>query len=127
MGTRKTRGHFDSRDTMGKGIDWLLDFIHNPDRSARAAGAAAGAAVPGAAVAAVGSAYGLAGGAAIMKTLALAGAAVGGSATAGIWVVGVGAVGVGCAVAEGVSRLRSTEDEADQLYDGGWLSYSDIP
>lgn len=75
-------------------------------RIPQAAGAAAGAVTPALAVAVTAEVTGLAGGAAIMKTLAIAGATVGGGAIVGVLVLGVGAVAAGWGVARILGRGR---------------------
>lgn len=94
---------------MEQGIDAFDGISKEPERAPKLAGAAAGVATPMVAVAATAEVTGLAGGAAILKTLAVAGAAVGGGAVAGIAVVGIGSVAVGWGVTKLVKHLRNTQ------------------
>jgi hypothetical protein len=88
----------DSRNLMGRGIDALDAILNEPSAVSKTIGSGSGAAVPFVAVSATSAATGAAGGAAIMQTLAMAGALVGGGALAGIAVLGVGSVLVGWTV-----------------------------
>ena len=98
---------FTRHKLMEQGIDAFDGMVKEPERAPKLAGAAAGVATPMVAVAATAELTGLAGGAAILKTLAVAGAAVGGGAIAGIAVVGVGSVAIGWGVTRLVKRARS--------------------
>jgi len=80
---------------MDKGIDAFDQVATSTDRVAKVAGVAAGVAAPTVAVGTTAAVTGVSGGAAILKTLAVAGGIVGGGAVAGITVIGVGAVAVG--------------------------------
>lgn len=80
---------------MNDGIDAFDEIATSKDRVAKAAGVVAGVGAPSAAVAITATLAEISGGAAILKTLAIAGGLFGGGALAGITVVGVGAVGIG--------------------------------
>ena len=94
---------------MQHGIEAFDQVVKEPERLPQAAGTIAGLSTPVLAVTATAELTGLAGGAAIMKTLAIAGATVGGGALVGIVVLGVGAVGVGWGVTKLVKKLRSRD------------------
>ena len=97
----------DARSLMGRGIDALDALFKEPSAVSKLIGSGAGAAAPLGAVSATSAATGAAGGAAIMQTLAAAGALVGGGALAGIAVLGVGSVLVGWTVTKGVKSVLS--------------------
>lgn len=90
---------------MEEGAAVLDELAKEPERAPKAVGALAGVATPVAVVVATGELTGLAGGAAIMKTLAVAGGVVGGGAIAGIGIVGIGAVAVAWGVTKAVKRV----------------------
>jgi hypothetical protein len=92
---------------MNDGLDAFNEIATSTDRVAKAAGVAAGVGAPPAAVAVTAFVAEVSGGAAILKTLAIAGSLVGGGALAGITILGVGAVGVGWGTMKVVQRIRA--------------------
>lgn len=98
---RGSRGKF-----MNDGINAFDEIATTHDKVAQAAGVAVGVAAPSAAVAVVSAVAEVSGGAAILKTLFIAGGIVGGGALAGITVVGVGAVAIGWGTMKLVKHLR---------------------
>jgi hypothetical protein len=91
---------------MRKGIEAMDEVLKSDDRVAQTTGAIVGVATPPTAIAATGAITGVSGGAAVLKTLAIAGSVVGGGAVAGVVVVGVGAVVVGWATTRVVRAIR---------------------
>ena len=89
---------------MNDGIDAFEEIATSKDRVAKAAGVAVGVGAPSVAITA--TLAEVSGGAAILKTLAVAGGLVGGGALAGITVVGVGAVGIGWGTMKAVQYFR---------------------
>lgn len=103
---------FDRHKLMNEGIEALDASMKEPDAVAKAIGGVAGVGTPVAAVSVTTAITGSVGGAAIMQTLAAAGALVGGGAVAGIAILGVASVAVGWGVTKGVKRLK------DRLHGG---------
>jgi len=104
-----------SAKLMDSGIDAFDEIATSQDKVAKGAGVAAGVAAPTAAVAVTGFVAEISGGAAILKTLAIAGGVVGGGALAGVTVVGVGAVVVGWGTMKLVQRIRRSKAADPQL------------
>ena len=123
-----SRKVFDPKRLMAHGIEALDQSVNADDRIAQGAGAAVGLVVPAAAVSTTGAFAGISGGAAIMKTLAICGAAVGGGAVAGIAVLGVAAVAAGWLTTKAIKKLRNKNSpqsglELVNLTSTGWTEF----
>lgn len=100
VGNRDTETHYLLVQRVSQvNLDTLKKHA-TKENVAKAAGTGVGAATPAAAITAGGAVFHVAGGAAVMKTLAaaVAGALVGGGSIAGVSVVGVVSAATGCGV-----------------------------